>query len=188
MKPLTENDGVPWFPDSITTSATSPDRARDGWGYVVIEEVAGAVAEVMRWPWPLADQLGHLFWPEGDLDRLVTAVVPLAVLRADMYEPSGLERSPRAGDTFAAEIGGSAWSAPDGSQEATTDLRQLFPGTVLDISADARDAAKLAYQGASAAVFDGSEAEDLLVSAGERREQRSPAPALTITAGSEAPT
>lgn len=180
MRPRTTQDGVPWFPDCITPFASSPADARAGWCYVVVEEVAGAVAEVMRWPWPLADQIGQLFWPEGDRDRLVTAVVSLPTLRQQMYEPSGLRRSPRAGDAFAAELGGTGWSDLDADDEPVIDLGKLFPGRVVDISADARDAAKLAYQGANAAIYDGSEAEDLMDTAGRERTQRSPAPTLTV--------
>lgn len=153
--------GVPWWPDSISSYADSPAQARADWGYVVVEEVAGAVAELVRWAWPLADQLGHLVWPAADQEGAVTATVALPVLRELMYLPSGLHRNPRSGDTFAAELGGAGWSDPATGRDPVTDLRLLFPGTVVDISADARDAAKLAYQGASAAVYDGTVVGDL---------------------------
>lgn len=179
MRPPDENEGVPWFPGSVAPFAETPEVARAGWAYVLVEEVAGAVAELVRWPWPLADQLGHLFWAPDDQERVVSADVPVAVLRRCLYEPSGLERSPRAGDTFAAEMGGAGWTT-DGEHGAVLDLTELFPGNVLDISADAREAAKLAYQGANAAVYAGSEAEDLLASAGQEREDRGPAASLVV--------
>lgn len=176
-------EGVPWWPASVAAYADSPEHARAAWAYVVVEEVAGAVAELVRWPWPLADQLGHLVWPLADQAQAMTATVMIPVLRKFMYEPSGLQRSPRSGDVFAAEIGGSAWADPDNDDDQPVmDLRLLFPGKLVDISADARDAAKLAYQSASAAVYDGSDAEDLLERAAHTRERRSADPVpLTVT-------
>lgn len=173
---------VPWWPASVAAYAESPAQARAAWAYVVVEEVAGAVAELVRWPWPLADQLGHLVWPLADQAQAMTATVTIPVLRRFMYEPSGLQRTPRSGDAFAAEIGGSGWSDPDSDdEEPVMDLRLLFPAMVLDISADARDAAKLAYQSASAAVYDGSDAEELLEKSSQTREARTAEPVpLTI--------
>ena len=52
------------------------------------------------------------------------------------------------------------------------DLADIFPGPVYDVKRRGPEAAKLAYQGASAAVFDGSRNQDLLAEAQEQREQR----------------
>jgi hypothetical protein len=180
MRPPAEAEGVPWFPGCVEPFAGTAEAARAGWAYVLVEEVAGSVAELVRWPWPLADQLGHLFWPQDDPDRVVYASVPVPVLRRCLYEPSDLERIPRAGDTFAAEAGGSGWAADPEEAGVVDDLTLLFPGTVLDISPDAREAAKLAYQGANAAVFSGTEVEDLLAAAGQERGERGPATTMVV--------
>ena len=187
MRPPAETEGVPWFPGSVEPFAGTPEAARAGWAYVLVEEVAGAVAELVRWPWPLADQLGHLFWAPDDPDRVAYASVPVPVLRRCLYEPSDLERTPRAGDTFAAEVGGAGWTSDPEGAGAVDDLTELFPGTVLDISPDAREAAKLAYQGANAAVFSGSEAEELLAAAGQQRGDRGPAATMVVASPGATP-
>jgi hypothetical protein len=66
-----------------------------------------------------------------------------------------------------------------------TDVRQLFDGEVYDISADAREAAKLAYQGAAAPVSTAdapSEVDRRLLSEAANRRGRLTAKKLTITA------
>ncbi len=146
------------------------EKLRDDWQYVVVEEIVGATIELMRWPWPRADSRGRLFWTRDAEERVMTAAVPQRLVRLQLYRPNHLVRRPRAGDTFAARITSPApgWT---GDLEVG-DLADIFPGPVYDVSAEAREAAKLAYQGASAAVFDGSRNQDLLAEAQEQREQR----------------
>ena len=141
-----------------------------GWQYVVVEEVVGATVEMLRWPWPHADPLGRLFWADDADDRVMTAAVPQRLLRLQLYRPNDLVRRPRAGDTFAAKIS----RAAEGWDRATAvdDLAELFPGPVYDVSADSREAAKLAYQGATSAVFDGSRDVEMLEEAHRNREKR----------------
>lgn len=171
-------DAVAWWPESMPPSAGTSAEARDRWAYVTIEEVVGFVAELVRWPWPLADQLGGLYWPEGDEDEMEVAVVPVPALRRLMYEPSGLVRAPRCGDVFAAETRGSNWAGAGSFDQPDTMLKQLFPGLVLDVSADAREAAKLAYHAAHAAVYDGSHVGKLLERS--RHERQHTAPTITV--------
>lgn len=157
----------------------SAARLLDDWHYVLLEEVAGATVELMRWPWPRADGRGRLFWTADAEQQVMTAAVPQRLVRLQLYRPNQLLRRPRAGDTFAARISGPApgWA----SDRQVEDLADLFPGPVYDVSADAREAAKLAYQGASSAVFDGSRNESLLAEAQEQRQQRPRARRLQVT-------
>jgi hypothetical protein len=121
----------------------SVDKLRQDWQYVVVEEVVGATIELLRWPWPLADSRGRLFWPEDADEQVMTATVPQRLMRLQLYRPNRLQRRPRAGDTFAARI---ASSAPGwGAEREVEDLADIFPGPVYDVSAEAREAAKLAY-------------------------------------------
>jgi hypothetical protein len=151
---------------------------RQEWNYVVVEEVVGATIELMRWPWPLADPLGRLFWEDDAEDRVMTAGVAQRLVRLQLYRPNALVRRPRAGDTFAAKISSRAdgWSAVS----LVEDLTSLFPGPVYDVSADAREAAKLAYQGASSAIFDGRRDQGMLEEAHQNREQRPRARRLRV--------
>jgi hypothetical protein len=134
-----------------------------------VEEVAGATIELMRWPWPLADSRGRLFWAADAEEQVMTAAVPQRLMRLQLYLPNNLLRRPRAGDTFAARISSPApgWAG----DLHVDDLADIFPGPVYDVSAEAREAAKLAYQGASSAVFDGSQNEHLLAEAQRQREE-----------------
>ncbi len=142
---------VPWLPRGASRHVPSPAALRAGWRYVVVEEVVDGVALLLSWPWPLADARGRLVWPDGEERAPRDAAVPVEVLRDQLYRPGRLARSPRTGDTFAAEDGPGAtgWSAPGLVRE----VRALFPGAVLDVSADARAAARLAYQGSMVSVL-----------------------------------
>lgn len=156
----------------------SAAKLSEDWQYVLVEEVVGSTVELMRWPWPLADSRGRLFWTADAEGLVLTAAVPQRLMRLQLYRPNQLLRRPRAGDTFAVRIPSTApgWE----SDRQVDDLAQLFPGPVYDVSAEAREAAKLAYQGASSAVFDGSESDDLLAEAAEQREQRARARRLRV--------
>jgi hypothetical protein len=145
----------------------------------VVEEVVGATIELMRWPWPLADNQGRLFWASDAEEHVMTAAVPQRLVRLQLYRPNQLLRRPRAGDTLAARISS---SAPGWAEDRhVEDLAELFPGPVYDVSAEAREAAKLAYQGASSAVFDGGRHRELLAEAQEQREHRPKAKRLKVT-------
>ncbi len=114
---------------------------------MVLEEIIDDVALLRRWEWPWADERGHLVWPQSEQQDCTTIAVGL--LREQLYKPSGLRREPRIGDTFAviAETAARHWPA------RTRNLRPLLKGRVFDVSAEARLAARLAYQGSLAAVM-----------------------------------
>jgi hypothetical protein len=175
-----EGDGAPpWWPEALHGAVRSAAKLLDDWQYVVVEEVVGATIELMRWPWPLADSRGRLFWTADAEEQVMTAAVPQRLMRLQLYRPNQLLRRPRAGDTFAARI---SWPAPGWVGDLQVDdLADIFPGPVYDVSAEAREAAKLAYQGASSAVFDGSRLDHLLTEAQEQRQQRPKARRLKVT-------
>jgi hypothetical protein len=136
--------GVPWQPAGLPAAAVPAEV--DGWRYVVVEEIVDAVAVLRRWRWPLADERGHLVWPAETQEDATT--VPVALLQAQLYTPNGIQRAPRVGDAFAvvAPTAAARWPA------RTRDLRTVLAGSVFDVSAEARIAARLAYHGSLAAV------------------------------------
>ena len=133
---------VPWCPPGLK-QFTRGDPQTDC-RYVVLEEIVEGSALLLCWPWPLADERGRLFWPEDDDLEPGEASIDVEVLREELYRPSKVERAPRVGDTFAVErIDDARWNDP----EPVPHVRELFPGVVFDVSAEARLAAKLAYAG-----------------------------------------
>jgi hypothetical protein len=135
----TPADGtVPWAPEGLPIPAAT--LAQD-WAYVVLEEIVGRQALLRRWSWPFADPDGRLVWPGRSERETGSAVVDVEVLRAQLYLPN-VTRRPRCGDTFAVEgVRGGAWRR--GRQ--IRDVRDLFTARVYDVSADAREAVKIAY-------------------------------------------
>jgi hypothetical protein len=150
------------------------------WSYIVVEEIVDGVVVLNRWPWPLADQCGRLFWAEGDEHGAVETVVPLPVLRRQLYEPNNLTRRPRAGDTFATERTGAGWA----SDTPAENLHALLPAGVYDISADAHEAARLAYEAAVAAVVSSDQDEAVVEALRDLDTERSDrqAPPLEVAA------
>lgn len=170
--------GPPWWPPSLRGAVRRAEKLREEWQYVVVEEVVGATVELMRWPWPSADRYGRLFWDDDAVDLVMSAAVPQRLVRLQLYAPNHLQRRPRAGDTFAGRLTSTAGWGDDAPFE---DLAALLPGAVYDVSADAREAAKLAYQGSTAAVFDGDQVKGLLEETRKAREERPKAKRLKVT-------
>lgn len=164
---------VPWFPNSLHKYAADAAELRAGWSYVVLEEVVDGTALLLRWPWPMADRNGRLHWPRGDAREVLEASVAVATLDKQLYKPNRLRREPRVGDTFAARVSDrAAW----GQEEPVDDVREIFPDNAVDVSADARAAAKLAYQGSLVPAVSKREVEPELVrqATAERRRLRAP--------------
>lgn len=168
----------PWWPPSLHGAVRSAEKLRAEWQYVVVEEVVGATVELMRWPWPSADRYGRLVWEDDADDQVMTAAVPQRLVRLQLYRPNQLRRRPRAGDTFAIRAKTAAGWDGDGPVD---DLAAVFPGAVYDVSADAREAAKLAYQGSSSAVFDGEPVRDLIEESQQALAKRSRTTRLKVT-------
>jgi hypothetical protein len=147
---------VLWRPEAL--QAATPAGVELGYfGYVVVEELVDRLIVLMAWPWPQADDLGRLFWPVEKELEYKTAVTTRDLLRDQLYRPNRLQRLPRLGDVYAASHLGPGWAAAT----PVTDVRELFDGDVYDISADAREAAKLAYHGAAAPALTTPVASDL---------------------------
>jgi len=138
-------------PDSVVGWAPVdlPLPAGHQHSYVVLEELVGRLALLRRWPWPAVDQYGRLVWIGGSEQDCSAAAIDVDLLRTQLYVPNRLRRRPRCGDAFAVPDPAGGWSS---DEQEVTDLRELFAGPVYDISADAREAAKLAYHAGLGAV------------------------------------
>ncbi|HEX8093180.1 hypothetical protein [Jatrophihabitans sp.] len=145
MTAVPADSTVPWSPEDLPV----PAGELAALSYVVLEELVGSLVLLRRWSWPDVDQLGRLIWLEDSEHDSDSAAVALELLRAQLYTPNNLKRRPRCGDTFAARTSTDAGWQDD---QAVGDLRTLFSGAVYDISADAREAAKLAYHAGLGAV------------------------------------
>lgn len=161
-------DEVLWWPEALHRVAPE-SRWLEDYSYVVLEELIDERIVLMAWSWPLADPDGHLYWPAEDEKFPLSVAVDRDLLRRRLYRPSRLRRSPRLGDTFAAAALGPAWFG----DPTVDDVQTLFEGVAYDISADAREAAKLAYHGAVAPVPGLSQSTNLggqlLAEAAQRR-------------------
>lgn len=169
---------VAWAPVDLPV----PAEELAAFSYVVVEEVVGRLALLRRWAWPAVDQLGRLIWLEDSEYDSAAAAVTIELLRAQLYTPNKLRRRPRCGDTFAARgVIRSGWE----TDEEVGDLRELFTGSLYDVTADAREAAKLAYHAALGAVPPAHKVNDQLKAEQARivhsRAGR-PLPALKLTA------
>lgn len=178
MTAVPADSTVPWKPEDLPL----PAEELAALSYVVVEEVVGSVALLRRWSWPDVDPLGRLVWPDDSEYGTGAAAVALELLRAQLYAPSKLKRRPRCGDTFAVRGAvEAAWEA----EEQVSDLRALFSGSLYDISADAREAAKLAYHAGLGAVPP-AEKVDQQVQADQARTLRAragrPLPPLKVAA------
>lgn len=143
MTAMPPDSAMPWTPEDLPIDV---EEVR-AWGYVVLEEFVDKLVLLRRWPWPVVDPLGRLLWPDGAEHDSVAASVDVELLKAQLYRPSRIEREPRCGDTFATpRVADAGWHPP------TTDLRDLLGEVVYDISADAREAAKIAYQSSLGAI------------------------------------
>jgi hypothetical protein len=137
---------VLWAPEDLPIPI---DALAGSWSYCVLEEIVDEIALLCRWRWPVVDRLGHLLWPHETEHDAGTATITVGLLRAQLYTPNGLQRRPRCGDTFAiSRLENGRWDRAG----RVADLRQLFGELAYDISADAREAAKIAYQGSLVAI------------------------------------
>jgi hypothetical protein len=169
--PFDETDCVPWFPESLADAVADASELRQ-WAYVVLEEIVGGEALLVRCDWPMVDARGRLYWVEDPppADPL-EAGVSLRALRMQLYEANHLQRRPHIGDTFAAPIGVAGWGLPT----PVIDLTDLFSGPLYDVSADAYEAARLAYQSSVSAMIrveDEPEMQETLTKLSEERRAR----------------
>ena len=171
-------DGTPWAPEDLPVSREALRR----WSYVVLEEIVDDVAMLRRWGWPVVDQLGRLIWPALGEHGTQTAVVDVGLLVERLYRPTGLTRRPRCGDVFAVEAVGRGWR----KRGDLVEVASLFEGEVYDVSAAAREAAKLAYLASVAPVMQFSATDDTMraaVADATRVRKRQRAPAVVVLNG-----
>lgn len=177
---------VPWWPEPLAAAvaAADPQRWQSAGGdaaaltadltYLLLEELAGPVAVLQRWAWPDADRQGRLVWRAGG--PLEEVPVPQGVLRWQLYDQTALTRRPRPGDVFAVR-----WLRSRRTGAAPVeDLRTLF-SDAYDVSADAREAARLAYGAALVPVETSARhPAEMVAMAASRRGDWPPAPRLVV--------
>lgn len=154
----------PWEAPTLTRLRAD----QRGLTYVVVEEILGEVVGLAMYPWPAADSRGRLRFDTAQRpgEAAVSCQELCRVLREHdlAFVPAGKGPTPdrelRVGDVFAVRIEGTALP----SSVSPDRWRQVF-----DISADARDLAKLAYYGAVTEKWEWKHAEDLLLT--ERADQ-----------------
>ena len=135
----------PWAPPS------APWLADVEPSYVVVDEIVGDAVGVSIHPWPLADDEGRLRFADlgdgrfcgtnrAELQALVVERRLAALPEAPSVSDVALARRPVAiGDVFAATVlSDAATAAPD----------DLLAPDLVDVTIDAREAAKLAFYGA----------------------------------------
>src|SRR5215211_785024 len=167
----------PWEPPEV-----AEQLARDGdWDkirYIVVDELHEGVAGLVVSPWPRIDARGRLVFGDEDESRRVATQAPvllallrktrLPVVRRDVDDRTAgklRDRRLAIGDVFAARIeeppGEPGGGGPGG--EPTENPRDWLTEPVLDITADALEAARTQMSAAVGGVFD----ETLLKTIGE---------------------
>jgi hypothetical protein len=139
----------PWTPPGV-----SDDMAKEqGLRYVLVDEIVGDVVTLAVASWPGSDDLGRVRFPDGPACGHL--VVHRRELRERLYE-GWLRRDPRVGDAFATVPAGAVLDELASSGQVLLDehlrLADALPGPVVDLSAEARTVAKLAFYAAVAGV------------------------------------
>ena len=145
----------PWAPDGVPAELLAhAARLR----YIVVDEIVGDLVTLSVSRWPGSDALGRVRFADSDPGASRTCghlLVHRRELHDRLYE-GWLRREPRVGDVFAAELGSPVSALVDRTGDAVLDdrlrLADAFPGPVVDISAEARTLAKLAFYAAAAGV------------------------------------
>ena len=140
-----------WAPPCVPEDLLADHRLR----YVVVDEIVDDVVTLAVAPWPGSDGRGRVRFPldppSGHL------LVHRDELYSQLYE-DWLHRPPRVGDAFATVFGRSVDARLVRGGEVVLDerlrLSDALPGTVADLSAEARNVAKLAFFAAVAGVQD----------------------------------
>jgi len=151
-------DADAWLVDELGAHVRDPE-------YVVVDELERGVAVVVIEPWPVLDKRGRLRFTgsdrrvsaEVDPDTLARALADRVLLDASGSPSSDAARPLRVGDVFCAAVDRNDLEhAPD---EPARWLRK----PVLDVSAQAREAAKAQYFAAVGPVLTPDDVETLVV-------------------------
>jgi hypothetical protein len=127
--------------------------------YIVVDEIVEETVGLTLNPWPDADDEGRLRFPA---DKAVVRVSVPRTEWCDFLSGWGLgfalehgARAPRVGDAFAAEV------RPSTSRKWRHPLTRWIPGTLHDVTKEARKVAKLAFYGSATDVWQIEQAEQL---------------------------
>jgi hypothetical protein len=144
----------PWLPDCL------PHQVRDrlaGLRYVMVDEVVGNLVTLTVTPWPDADQRGRVRFFARNVQT--AGAGHLLVHQRELHDllyQGWLRRDPRPGDVFAAEVAGEVEDRLQRGEDVALDehlrLATVLPGVVCDITAEARNVAKLAFYAGMAGV------------------------------------
>lgn len=148
-------EGRPWRPEAIPGLSTRRMR------YVVVDEIFADLAELSISEWPVIDASGRLrFMGEGTVHVEVDAERMRLLLRRHRMPRKGASRELRVGDTFGVEVEPTRLETfvsqlAEGPPATASERKTLDPATwdwmrppVFDVTADAREGAKLAYYAA----------------------------------------
>jgi beta-lactamase superfamily II metal-dependent hydrolase len=146
----------PWLPACLPESMRT-DVAH--LHHVVVDEIVRELVTLHVSPWPEVDEHGRVRFdrPSPDGGRPVHG--HLLVHRqelADQLYAGWLDREPRVGDVFAAELAPDVGARLDADGDAVLDegtrLADVLPGRVADLTGEARNVAKQAFYAAIAGV------------------------------------
>jgi hypothetical protein len=130
--------------------------------YLVVDEIVGDTVTLAVSAWPGSDEHGRVRFPAGRPGQHL--LVHGRELRDRLYE-GWLRRGPRVGDAFAATLGADVAERLKRTGEVVLDrstrLSDTLEGEVADLTAEARNVAKLAFYAAIAGVQPHGQAEDL---------------------------
>jgi hypothetical protein len=160
--PAQDHDALrPWLPDCL------PQQVRDhldGLRYVMVDEVVGDLVTLTVTAWPDADGHGKIRFPRSEESATGTGhlLVHARELHDLLYQ-GWLRRGPRPGDVFAAEVAADVEDRLQRGEDVAMDehlrLATVLPGVVCDITAEARNVAKLAFYAGMAGVQPMEQAE-----------------------------
>lgn len=150
----------PWEPEGVARAKLGELR------YIVVEEIVKPTCVLAVSTWPRVDDEGHVRFPLDERPHLVRVELgDLSRYLKKHRAGRNRGREVRIGDVFAAAADTDALPEPESEAEAhaTTEPRDLdWLGTpVYDITAPARETAKIALYSAVAPVLTPEEAEKL---------------------------
>ena len=148
-----------WAPPGLA-GGESDDRR-----YVVVDEILGSVVGLAVSPWPSVDAEGRLRFRIGDVRMLAADRAELQGFLAEHRLPADLRERPlRIGDAFAVSVRPGVLEEVAGESAAQPRLEApLAPASwmlapVHDISAEAREATKVAFYASVAPTMEPEEA------------------------------